>query len=148
MGVPDRHAVGQPAQYIRHRRDVPATPGLTYVGYGIVLTPIPPPHHAEEGMTVLDDVDHVGIATFDLEAEVERYRRAFGMEPVHRETVEAQGVEEVLFRAGKSWNENVRDRQGSMRPSITSRLNAADCSSLAKCEPWNRFWRVHRYRRS
>jgi len=81
---------------------------LTYVGYGIVLTPIPPPHHAEEGMTVLDDVDHVGIATLDLEAEVERYRRAFGMEPAHRETVEAQGVEEVLFRAGTSYVQLLR----------------------------------------
>ena len=42
----------------------------------------------------------------------------------------------------------VLDRQGSTRPSITSRLNAADCSSLAKWEPWNRFCRIHRYLRS
>ena len=41
---------------------------------------------------MLDDVDHVGIATTDLDAEVERYRRAFGVEPVRRETVEDQGV--------------------------------------------------------
>lgn len=57
---------------------------------------------------MIDDVDHVGIATSDLEAEVERYRRAFGVEPVHRETVESQGVEEVLFRAGTSYVQLLR----------------------------------------
>lgn len=57
---------------------------------------------------MLDDVDHVGIATSDLEAEVERYRRAFDIEPVHRETVASQGVEEVLFRAGTSYVQLLR----------------------------------------
>jgi methylmalonyl-CoA/ethylmalonyl-CoA epimerase len=52
---------------------------------------------------VLQDVDHVGIAAEDLEAAVEHYRRAFGVEPVHRERVEDQGVEEVMFRAGTSY---------------------------------------------
>jgi methylmalonyl-CoA/ethylmalonyl-CoA epimerase len=52
---------------------------------------------------VLEDVDHVGIATQDLEAAVDHYRRAFGIEPVHRERVEDQGVEEVMFRAGTSY---------------------------------------------
>jgi methylmalonyl-CoA/ethylmalonyl-CoA epimerase len=52
---------------------------------------------------VLEDVDHVGIATQDLEAAVDHYRRAFGVEPVHRERVEDQGVEEVMFRAGTSY---------------------------------------------
>jgi len=52
---------------------------------------------------VLDDLDHVGIATQDLEAAVDHYRRAFGIEPVHRERVEDQGVEEVMFRAGSSY---------------------------------------------
>jgi methylmalonyl-CoA/ethylmalonyl-CoA epimerase len=54
-------------------------------------------------MTVLDDIDHVGIATNDLEAAVELYRRTFEIEPAHRETVEDQGVEEVLFRVGTSY---------------------------------------------
>jgi methylmalonyl-CoA/ethylmalonyl-CoA epimerase len=49
------------------------------------------------------ELDHVGIAVDDLEAEVERYRRAFGIEPSHRETVESQGVEEVLFAAGDAF---------------------------------------------
>jgi methylmalonyl-CoA epimerase len=52
---------------------------------------------------VLEDIDHVGIAVRDLAAAVEHYRRAFGIEPVHRETVADQGVEEVLFQAGTSF---------------------------------------------
>jgi methylmalonyl-CoA/ethylmalonyl-CoA epimerase len=58
--------------------------------------------------SVLDDVDHIGIAVTDLEAEVERYRQAFGIEPVHRETVAEQGVEEVMFRVGTSYIQLLR----------------------------------------
>ena len=39
----------------------------------------------------------------DLEAAVERYRRTLGVEPSHRERVEDQGVEEVLFAVGTSF---------------------------------------------
>ena len=49
------------------------------------------------------DIDHVGIAVDDLEGSVERYRRSLGVEPSHRERVEDQGVEEVLFPAGTSF---------------------------------------------
>ena len=49
------------------------------------------------------DVDHVGIAVDDLDAAVERYRRTLGVEPSHRERVEDQGVEEVLFPVGTSF---------------------------------------------
>jgi methylmalonyl-CoA epimerase len=52
---------------------------------------------------VILDIDHVGIAVDDLEAAVERYRRTLGVEPSHRERVEDQGVEEVLFSAGTSF---------------------------------------------
>ena len=45
----------------------------------------------------------MGIAVGDLDAAVEHYRRAFGVEPAHREIVPDQGVEEVLFRAGSSF---------------------------------------------
>jgi methylmalonyl-CoA epimerase len=45
----------------------------------------------------------VGIAVADLEAAVERYRRTFGLEPAHRERMEDQGVEEVLFEVGSSF---------------------------------------------
>ena len=49
------------------------------------------------------DIDHVGIAVDDLEASVERYRRMLGVEPAHRERVDDQGVEEVLFPVGTSF---------------------------------------------
>ncbi len=51
----------------------------------------------------LDEIDHIGIAVLDLAAAVEQYRRAFGIEPSHRETVDAQGVDEVLFAVGTSY---------------------------------------------
>lgn len=52
---------------------------------------------------MLEAIDHVGIAVDDLEGAVEHYRRTFGIEPVHRERVESQGVEEVLFAVGESF---------------------------------------------
>jgi methylmalonyl-CoA epimerase len=52
---------------------------------------------------VPSEIDHVGIAVRDLDAAVEHYRRTLGIEPVHREVVEDQGVEEVLFKVGASY---------------------------------------------
>ena len=52
---------------------------------------------------MLDEIDHVGIAVEDLEAAVGHYRRTLGVEPVHREVVEDQGVEEVLLKVGTSY---------------------------------------------
>ena len=49
------------------------------------------------------DIDHVGIAVDDLDAAVDLYRRTLGVEPVHRERVEDQGVEEVLLPMGTSY---------------------------------------------
>jgi methylmalonyl-CoA/ethylmalonyl-CoA epimerase len=49
------------------------------------------------------DIDHVGIAVSDLDAAVADYRAALGLDPVHREIVEDQGVEEVLLRVGTSF---------------------------------------------
>jgi methylmalonyl-CoA epimerase len=51
----------------------------------------------------LTDIDHVGIAVEDLEMAVEHYRAVLGVEPAHRERVEDQGVEEVLFPVGSSF---------------------------------------------
>jgi methylmalonyl-CoA epimerase len=45
----------------------------------------------------------VGIAVRDLDAAVEEYRRGFGIEPMYRERVEDQGVEEVMFKVGTSY---------------------------------------------
>ena len=49
------------------------------------------------------EIDHVGIAVEDLETAVERYRVVLAAEPFHREVVEDQGVEEVLFAVGGSY---------------------------------------------
>ena len=38
-------------------------------------------------------IDHVGIAVSDLGEAVDRYRRTLGIEPVHRERMDDQGVE-------------------------------------------------------
>ena len=48
-------------------------------------------------------IDHVGIAVEDLDAAVRTYADLLGAEPSHRERVESQGVEEVLFRSGESY---------------------------------------------
>jgi methylmalonyl-CoA epimerase len=52
---------------------------------------------------VILDIDHVGIAVRDLDDAVDRYRRTLGVDPSHRERVEDQGVEEVLFPVGDSF---------------------------------------------
>lgn len=54
-------------------------------------------------MIALTDIDHVGIAVTDLEASVVRYERLLGAAPAHRERVQDQGVEEVLFAVGSSY---------------------------------------------
>jgi methylmalonyl-CoA/ethylmalonyl-CoA epimerase len=51
---------------------------------------------------VILGVDHVGIAVVDLDGSVDTYRRTLGVVPSHRERVEDQGVEEVLFTVGTS----------------------------------------------
>jgi methylmalonyl-CoA epimerase len=51
----------------------------------------------------LTQIDHVGIAVADLDEAVEHYRRTFGIEPTHRERIDDQGVEEVLFAVGESY---------------------------------------------
>lgn len=52
---------------------------------------------------MLTQIDHVGIAVADLDVAVRDYRRIFGIEPVHRERVDDQGVEEVLFAVGAAY---------------------------------------------
>jgi methylmalonyl-CoA/ethylmalonyl-CoA epimerase len=52
---------------------------------------------------VILDIDHVGIAVTDLEEAVERYRRTLRVEVAHRERIDDQGVEEVLFPVGTSF---------------------------------------------
>jgi methylmalonyl-CoA/ethylmalonyl-CoA epimerase len=49
---------------------------------------------------MLNQIDHVGVAVEDLDQALALYRDALGMELVHRETVEEQGVEAVLLDVG------------------------------------------------
>jgi methylmalonyl-CoA/ethylmalonyl-CoA epimerase len=53
-------------------------------------------------------LDHVGVAVSDLEAAVDLYESTLGMNLVHRETVEEQGVEAVLLDVGDSHVELLR----------------------------------------
>jgi methylmalonyl-CoA/ethylmalonyl-CoA epimerase len=45
-------------------------------------------------------IDHVGIAVADLDEAIAFYRDTFGMEAVHEETNEEQGVREAMVRVG------------------------------------------------
>lgn len=48
-------------------------------------------------------IDHVGIAVSDLDATVDAAARRFGLAPVARHRVPAQGVEEVMLPVGESF---------------------------------------------
>jgi len=52
--------------------------------------------------TLFTTIDHVGIAVPDLDEAIAFYRDTFGMETVHRETNEEQGVEEAMVAVGDS----------------------------------------------
>jgi methylmalonyl-CoA epimerase len=54
-------------------------------------------------MIALTDIDHVGIAVAELDGAVMTYERLLGVAPTHRERVEDQGVEEVMFAVGSSY---------------------------------------------
>lgn len=47
-------------------------------------------------------IDHVGVAVPDLDAAVAHYRDAFGMQVLHEETNEEQGVREAMVGVGDS----------------------------------------------
>ena len=47
-------------------------------------------------------IDHIGVAVEDLDAAIALHERAYGMEVVHREVVEEQGVEAVLLDVGEN----------------------------------------------
>lgn len=51
----------------------------------------------------LYNVDHVGIAVFDLDTALAEYERLYGVFALYRETVEAQGVEEAMIPIGGSF---------------------------------------------
>ncbi|HEX5695112.1 MAG TPA: methylmalonyl-CoA epimerase [Acidimicrobiia bacterium] len=49
------------------------------------------------------NLDHVAIAVNDLDAALTGYRDRYRVEPLYRETVEAQGVEEAMIPVGGSF---------------------------------------------
>src|SRR5437764_12767181 len=52
---------------------------------------------------MLTEIDHVAIAVNDLDAAIDYYGRAYGVEVEHREMVERDGVEEALLRVADSY---------------------------------------------
>jgi methylmalonyl-CoA/ethylmalonyl-CoA epimerase len=57
---------------------------------------------------VLDRIDHIGVATDDLDGAIALYEGKLGMPVAHRETVESQGVEAVLLDVGDGHVELMR----------------------------------------
>ena len=51
---------------------------------------------------LLINIHHIGIAVRDLDVALDEYRRQYNVEPVHREVVESQGVEEAMIAVGGS----------------------------------------------
>ncbi|MBV8196340.1 MAG: VOC family protein, partial [Candidatus Dormibacteraeota bacterium] len=61
---------------------------------------------------MFEKIDHVGIAVADLDAAVAAYERLTGAGAAHRQTVESDGIEAVMFEVGESRIELL----GSLRP--------------------------------
>jgi len=53
-------------------------------------------------------IDHIGVATDDLDGAIALYEGTMGMPVAHRETVESQGVEAVLLDVGEGHVELLR----------------------------------------
>lgn len=49
------------------------------------------------------NLDHIAIAVHDLDRTIEGYRDRYVVEPLYRETVESQGVEEAMIPVGGSF---------------------------------------------
>jgi methylmalonyl-CoA/ethylmalonyl-CoA epimerase len=54
------------------------------------------------------NLDHVAIAVEDLDASLAEFKRLFGIEPLSREVIEAQGVEEAMLPLGGSFLQLLR----------------------------------------
>jgi methylmalonyl-CoA/ethylmalonyl-CoA epimerase len=51
----------------------------------------------------LINLDHIAVAVHDLDASLDDYRSRYRVEPLYREVVEAQGVEEAMIPVGGSF---------------------------------------------
>lgn len=54
-------------------------------------------------MVKLLNLDHVAIAVRNLDEAIAGYRNRYGVEPLYREVVESQGVEEAMIAVGGSF---------------------------------------------
>jgi methylmalonyl-CoA/ethylmalonyl-CoA epimerase len=54
------------------------------------------------------NLDHVAIAVEDLDTAIEGYRSRYNVEPLYREVVEEQGVEEAMIPVGGSFVQLLR----------------------------------------
>jgi len=52
---------------------------------------------------MLTEIDHIAIAVNDLDAAIDYYRRAYGVDVEHRERVERDGVDEALIKVADSY---------------------------------------------
>ena len=52
---------------------------------------------------MLGKIEHIALAVADLEAAIAHYRSVWGLEVVHRERVEDQGVEEAMLSLGDTY---------------------------------------------
>ncbi|HEY7121967.1 MAG TPA: methylmalonyl-CoA epimerase [Solirubrobacterales bacterium] len=57
---------------------------------------------------MLGRIDHIGVATDDLDGAIALYEGTLGMPVAYRETVESQGVEAVLLDVGEGHVELLR----------------------------------------
>ncbi len=51
---------------------------------------------------LLLNIHHTAMAVEDLESSIESFRSQYGVEPLYRERIESQGVEEAMFPLGGS----------------------------------------------
>ena len=58
---------------------------------------------AGEERPVLTEIDHVGIAVFDLHDALDTYREAFGATVEHREEMADDGVDVALLKVAESY---------------------------------------------
>ena len=64
------------------------------------MAPITSAIHDQALAPVITHIDHVGIAVPDLDQAVDFYRRTFGVQVVHEEINEEQGVREAMLAVG------------------------------------------------
>ncbi len=57
---------------------------------------------------MLQGIDHVAIAVTDIDATLAMYKKNFGVEPEHRETIDAYNVEVATLHVGGSCVELVQ----------------------------------------